>query len=119
MLWYPADQRAVEPSMMPGERQQRSSRCDGQRRARLHAGEHAAQHRVQGCGWRRRLQFEHDAPGVLAGQGGNFFVSRDGGRSFTNRRPAEIETSIADLIGMADGAVVTVGEAGAVRLNLP
>lgn len=60
-----------------------------------------------------------DGRTVLAGQGGNFFVSRDGGRSFTNRRPAEIETSIADLIGTADGAVVAVGEAGAVRLNLP
>ncbi|HVT71557.1 MAG TPA: YCF48-related protein [Lacunisphaera sp.] len=60
-----------------------------------------------------------DGRTVLAGQGGNFFVSRDGGRSFTNRRPAEIESSIADLIGTADGAVVTVGEAGAVRLNLP
>jgi photosystem II stability/assembly factor-like uncharacterized protein len=60
-----------------------------------------------------------DGRTVLAGQGGNFFVSRDGGRSFTNRRPAEIETSIADLIGTVDGAVVTVGEAGAVRLNLP
>jgi photosystem II stability/assembly factor-like uncharacterized protein len=56
---------------------------------------------------------------VLAGQGGNFFVSRDAGRSFTPWRPAAFETSVADLAEAADGALLTVGEAGAVRLKLP
>jgi len=56
---------------------------------------------------------------ALAGQGGNFFVSRDDGRSFTNWKPAGFSTGIADLVETADGALVTVGEAGAVRINPP
>lgn len=56
---------------------------------------------------------------VLGGQGGNLFLSRDGGRSFTHWKPADFGTSIADLADAGDGFIVTVGEAGAVRLEVP
>ena len=56
---------------------------------------------------------------VLAGQGGNFFISRDDGLTFTHWKPAALGTSVADVIDAGDGAVLTVGEAGAVRVNLP
>ncbi|MBI3884801.1 MAG: hypothetical protein HY302_03605 [Opitutae bacterium] len=56
---------------------------------------------------------------VLAGQGGNFFVSRDAGRTFQSWQPAGFGTSVADLTQAADGALVTVGEAGALRVQLP
>jgi photosystem II stability/assembly factor-like uncharacterized protein len=56
---------------------------------------------------------------LLAGQGGNFFVSRDAGYSFSHWKPAGFGTSVADLVEADDGAIVTVGEAGAVRLALP
>ncbi len=56
---------------------------------------------------------------VLAGQGGNFFVSRDGGRGFNPWKPEGFGTSVADLIETRDGFILTVGEAGAVRLKLP
>jgi len=56
---------------------------------------------------------------VLGGQGGNFFLSRDAGRSFTHWKPADFGTSVADLAEAGDGALVAVGEAGAVRLTLP
>lgn len=56
---------------------------------------------------------------LLGGQGGNFFVSRDAGRSFVHWKPADFGTSIADLVEANDGAVITVGEAGASRLKLP
>ena len=58
-------------------------------------------------------------PVVLAGQGGNFSVSRDGGRTFTHWKPADFGTSIAGVIDAGDGALLTVGEAGAVRVALP
>ncbi len=58
-------------------------------------------------------------PIVLAGQGGNFFVSRDGGRLFSPWKPADFGTSIADVIDAGDGTLLTVGEAGAVRVTLP
>ena len=58
-------------------------------------------------------------PVVLAGQGGNFFVSRDDGRTFTHWKPADFGTSIAGVIDAGDGALLTVGEAGAVRVTLP
>lgn len=58
-------------------------------------------------------------PIVLGGQGGNLFVSRDGGEKFTHWKPAELGTSVAALIDAGDGAVLAVGEAGAVRLTLP
>lgn len=56
---------------------------------------------------------------VLAGQGGNFFLSRDAGLSFTHWKSVDFGTSVADLVEAPDGALVTVGEAGAVRLELP
>jgi photosystem II stability/assembly factor-like uncharacterized protein len=56
---------------------------------------------------------------VLAGQGGNFFVSRDYGRGFQHWKPSNFGASIAALIETADGALLTVGEGGAVRLALP
>jgi photosystem II stability/assembly factor-like uncharacterized protein len=56
---------------------------------------------------------------VLAGQGGNFFVSRDDGLTFTHWKPADFGTSIAAVIDAGDGALLAVGEAGAVRVTLP
>jgi len=56
---------------------------------------------------------------VLAGQGGNFFVSRDAGRSFRHWKPADFATSVADLTETETGDLLTVGENGAVRLKLP
>ncbi len=56
---------------------------------------------------------------LLGGQGGNFFVSRDSGRNFTHWKPADFGTSVADLVETADGWLVTVGEAGAMRVKLP
>lgn len=58
-------------------------------------------------------------PLVLSGQGGNFFISRDAGRSFQHWKPTDFSTSIADLVETNDGAIITVGEAGVTRLNLP
>ena len=56
---------------------------------------------------------------ILGGQGGNFFLSRDSGKTFTLWQQTGFGTSVADLIEAEDGSVVTVGEAGAVRLKLP
>ncbi len=56
---------------------------------------------------------------VLAGQGGNFFLSRDSGKSFRHWQPDDFNTSIAEIIPSANNALIAVGEAGAVRLNLP
>jgi len=56
---------------------------------------------------------------VLGGQGGNFFVSRDGGHHFTAWKPAGFGTGVSAVIETADGALLAVGEAGAVRLTLP
>jgi len=56
---------------------------------------------------------------VLAGQGGNFFISRDGCRSFHHWKPDDFGTSVADLAVARDGALITVGEAGAVRVTIP
>lgn len=56
---------------------------------------------------------------VLAGQGGNFFISRDAGRSFHHWKSDAFGTSIADLAVARDGALMTVGEAGALRINIP
>ncbi len=56
---------------------------------------------------------------VLGGQGGNFFLSHDGGHSFFHWKPAGFGTSVADLIAIGPDEILTVGEAGAVRLKLP
>ncbi|MBI5425099.1 MAG: hypothetical protein HZA32_13565 [Opitutae bacterium] len=56
---------------------------------------------------------------VLAGQGGNFFISRDGCRSFHHWKPDDFGTSVADIAVARDGALITVGEAGAIRVNIP
>ena len=56
---------------------------------------------------------------VLGGQGGNFFVSRDGGITFTHWKSTGFSTSVADLVEAADGALIAVGEAGAVRIPMP
>lgn len=55
----------------------------------------------------------------LAGQGGNFFVSRDQGATFTPWKPEAFSSGIADLLEAKDGTLITVGEAGAVRLTPP
>lgn len=56
---------------------------------------------------------------VLAGQGGNFFLSRDLGFTFKHWKPDNFGTSVAELLPTRDGALLTVGEAGAVRIKLP
>jgi photosystem II stability/assembly factor-like uncharacterized protein len=56
---------------------------------------------------------------LLAGQGGNFFLSRDDGLTFKHWKPAGFGTSVACVVDAGDGAVLAVGEAGAVRLTLP
>ncbi|MDP1578858.1 MAG: YCF48-related protein [Candidatus Didemnitutus sp.] len=56
---------------------------------------------------------------VLAGQGGNFFLSRDSGKNFRHWQPVDFNTSIAEIIPAANNSIIAVGEAGAVRLNLP
>ncbi|MDP2138802.1 MAG: YCF48-related protein [Candidatus Didemnitutus sp.] len=56
---------------------------------------------------------------IFAGQGGNFFLSSDSGETFNHWQPADFATSIAEIIATSDGAIVTVGEAGAVKLTLP
>ena len=55
---------------------------------------------------------------VLAGQGGNFFISQDGGKSFHHWKPTNFGTSIAELISTSQG-LLSVGEAGAVLHQLP
>ena len=56
---------------------------------------------------------------VLGGQGGNFFISRDRGVTFSHWKPNGFDGSIAALAESDDGALIAVGEAGAVRLTLP
>ena len=56
---------------------------------------------------------------VLAGQGGNFFIRRDSGRTFRHWKPDDFGTSVADLAVTKDGALLAVGEAGVVKLTLP
>lgn len=56
---------------------------------------------------------------VLAGLGGNFSVSRDGGHTFAAWKPAAFTGGVASLLETADGALLAVGESGAVRLLLP
>jgi photosystem II stability/assembly factor-like uncharacterized protein len=56
---------------------------------------------------------------VLGGQGGNFFISHDAGDSFTTWKPDNFNTSVSAMVEAVDGTLVTVGEAGAVRIKLP
>ena len=56
---------------------------------------------------------------VLGGQGGNFFVSRDAGENFQPWKPVDFNTSVSAMVEANDGFLVTVGEAGAVRIKLP
>ena len=56
---------------------------------------------------------------ILGGQGGNFFLSRDDGETFEPWKPAEFGGNVADVLATTDGVVLTVGDAGAVRLTPP
>lgn len=56
---------------------------------------------------------------VLGGQGGNFFISRDDGDNFVAWKPDNFNTSVSAMVEANDGTLVTVGEAGAVRIKLP
>lgn len=56
---------------------------------------------------------------VLAGLGGNFHLSRDGGRTFAHWQPADYTGGVSALLEAADGALVAIGEQGAARLQLP
>jgi photosystem II stability/assembly factor-like uncharacterized protein len=54
---------------------------------------------------------------VLAGQARSTLVSRDLGRTLT-LAPVSLGTGIAELVELPDGAVLALGEAGPVRLEL-
>jgi len=56
---------------------------------------------------------------VLAGLGGNFSLSRDGGGTFEVWSPAVDTGGVAGLLETKDGALVAVGEKGVNRLQLP
>jgi photosystem II stability/assembly factor-like uncharacterized protein len=56
---------------------------------------------------------------VLAGTGGNFFFSRDGGHTFANWKPAEYNGGVSAVLETTDGALLVVGELGVARLQLP
>jgi photosystem II stability/assembly factor-like uncharacterized protein len=56
---------------------------------------------------------------LLGGQGGNFFVSRDAGHAFESWKMAGFSSSVAAMVEADDGAVITVGEAGATRVKVP
>jgi photosystem II stability/assembly factor-like uncharacterized protein len=56
---------------------------------------------------------------VLAGLGGNFHVSRDDGLTFTVWKPAEYNGGVSALLETSDGALLAIGELGAVRLKPP
>jgi photosystem II stability/assembly factor-like uncharacterized protein len=60
-----------------------------------------------------------DGVAVIAGQGGNFYISRDSGRTFNHWKSEDFGSSIADLAVLKDGSLLTVGEAGAVRIAIP
>jgi len=56
---------------------------------------------------------------VLAGQSGNFFISRDAAHTFESWKPEELGTAVSGMIEGVDGTLITVGEAGVVRVKLP
>lgn len=56
---------------------------------------------------------------VLGALGGNFHLSRDGGRSFSHWQPAEYTGGVSALLEALDGTLVVIGEKGAARLQLP
>ena len=55
---------------------------------------------------------------VLAGAGGNFFLSTDGAKTFTHWKPADDLGGGSSLLETNDGALRAIGEAGAARLQL-
>ncbi|HEY4249027.1 MAG TPA: YCF48-related protein [Lacunisphaera sp.] len=56
---------------------------------------------------------------ILGGQGGNFFISHDSGESFVTWKPDAFNTSVSAMVEARDDILVTVGEAGAIRIKLP
>jgi photosystem II stability/assembly factor-like uncharacterized protein len=56
---------------------------------------------------------------ILAGAGGNFFVSRTGAKSFAHWKPSDYLGGVSALLETADGALLAVGESGTARLQLP
>lgn len=58
-------------------------------------------------------------PIILGGLGGNFFISRDGGRTFEAWKPVTFTGGVASMMETEDGALLAVGESGAVRLQVP
>lgn len=56
---------------------------------------------------------------VLAGQGGNFLISADGGATFTAWKPVGFGAGVSDLTEGRDGALITAGEGGVARHQLP
>ena len=55
---------------------------------------------------------------VLAGAGGNFFLSKDGARTFAHWKPADYLGGVSALLETRDGALLAAGESGAARLQL-
>ena len=56
---------------------------------------------------------------VLAGAGGNFFISRDGAKTFGAWKPAGYLGGVSALLETKDGALLAAGESGVARLQLP
>jgi photosystem II stability/assembly factor-like uncharacterized protein len=56
---------------------------------------------------------------ILAGLGGNFHVSRDDALTFALWKPTDYNGGVSALLETADGALLAVGELGAVRLKPP
>ena len=56
---------------------------------------------------------------VLAGAGGNFFLSKDGARTFAHWKPADYLGGVSALLETKDGALLAAGESGVARLQLP
>ena len=56
---------------------------------------------------------------VLAGTGGNFQLSRDGGATFAHWQPEAYTGGVSAMAEADDGALIVAGEHGAARLQLP
>ena len=55
---------------------------------------------------------------LMAGAARWFFISHDQGRSFS-RLPLPVTSAVAELLEMPDGGILALGEAGAIRLEIP
>lgn len=56
---------------------------------------------------------------VLAGTGGNFFLSSDLGQTFASWKPTDYKGGVSSLLETTDGMILVVGELGVYRLAPP